>query len=352
MPVTTSPIPGRVKARSIGMRKSPPVVPPRGSRSAMRGALAADGAVKSAIPSPLRLDTGKIGLSANPAAASSTPTSLDHRGGPIGLDPVDLGDDPGDLGDPDQFEDVEVLQRLRTRPVIRGDDQQHPVDRQHAGQHVGQEPLVPRHVDKPELGAVGQRRIGKAEIDRQPASLLLRQAIGVDPGQRLHQRGLAVIDMASGREDHGLPWASAGSWPRKAASSSRQRRSRRTRPASMRPMTGTGNARSAPRQRLDGSAGPTYWRVAPGRRSAAATPVMRRCRSGCCVSTRLASAMPSSACVDSGQQALRQGPRSRRAVERAAAAPAAARPGDRDRRRGAAPLRVPRDGSCRGARRA
>ena len=37
------------------------------------------------------------------------------------------------------------------------------------GQHVGQEPLVAGHVDKAQLGAVGQGRVGKAEIDGQPA---------------------------------------------------------------------------------------------------------------------------------------------------------------------------------------
>src|SRR6516164_6838784 len=239
---------------------------------------------------------------------------LDDSRGPVALDPVDLGDDPGDLGDPDQLQDVEVLQCLRARPVIGGDDQQHPVDRQDTGQHVRQKTLMPWYVDKAELGAVGQPRIGEAAIDRQPAPLLLRQAIGVDAGQRLHQCGLAVIDMAGGRQDHGLPrppsWpfpacgggkgrgrsrlASAGSWARKAASSSRQRRSSRTRPASMRPMTGTGNARNA---RASAST------VAPdrlvGRRANAALgnsdtgnaplPIWLR------VSTRPTSAMPSSA---------------------------------------------------------
>ena len=130
------------------------------------------------------------------------PDLLDHRLGPVGRDPVDLGDDSGDLGDPDQLEDVEVLERLRARSVIRGDNQQYPVDRQHAGEHVGQKALVPRHVDKPEFGAIGQCRIGKPEIDRQPAALFLRQAVGVDPGQRADQKGLAMIDVAGRRQDH------------------------------------------------------------------------------------------------------------------------------------------------------
>ncbi len=166
-----------------------------------------------------------------------------HRDGALGLDPVDLGHHPGDLGDPDQFEDVEVLDRLRARPVIGGDHQQHAIDRQDARQHVGQKSLMAGNVDKAEFGAVGQRRIGKAEINRQPAPLLLGQAVGVDPGQRLHQRGLAVIDMAGGGEDHAAGADRSASWARKAGSSSRQRRSSTTAPASIRPMTGIGRRR-------------------------------------------------------------------------------------------------------------
>ena len=78
--------------------------------------------------------------------------------GPIALDPVDLGDDPRDLADPDQLQYIEMFQSLRARPVIGGDDQQHPVDRQHARQHIGQKALMAGNIDKAELGAIGQRR--------------------------------------------------------------------------------------------------------------------------------------------------------------------------------------------------
>ena len=50
--------------------------------------------------------------------------------------------------------------------------------------------------------AAGQCRIGKAEIDCHAAPLFFGQAIGVDPGQRPDERGLAVVDMPGGREDH------------------------------------------------------------------------------------------------------------------------------------------------------
>ena len=63
--------------------------------------------------------------------------SADDLLDPVGRGAVNLGDNAGDLGHPDQLEDVEMLDRLRTRPVIGGDDQQYAVDRQHPGQHVG-----------------------------------------------------------------------------------------------------------------------------------------------------------------------------------------------------------------------
>ena len=49
-----------------------------------------------------------------------------------------------------------------------------------------------------------RREMGEAEIDRDAARLFLRQAIGIDPSERLDQRGLAVIDVAGGREDEML----------------------------------------------------------------------------------------------------------------------------------------------------
>ncbi len=122
--------------------------------------------------------------------------------GPAALDPVDLGDDHRDLGNPDQLQYIEMFEGLRARSIIGGDDQQYPVYRQHTGQHVGQKTLMAGNIDKAELGAVGQGSIGEAQIDGQPTPLLLGQAVGIDPGQRADQRGLAMIDMTGRCQDH------------------------------------------------------------------------------------------------------------------------------------------------------
>ena len=104
--------------------------------------------------------------------------------------------------DAEQIDDRQMLDGLRHDAVVRGDDQQHEVDAGRAGQHVVDEALVPGHVDEADGHAFAGRQIGEAEIDRDAARLLLLQAVGIDAGQRPHQRGLAVIDMARGADDH------------------------------------------------------------------------------------------------------------------------------------------------------
>jgi hypothetical protein len=50
--------------------------------------------------------------------------------------------------------------------------------------------------------SVGQRRVGVTEVERDAARLFFRQAVGIDAGQRLHQRGLAVVDVTRGANNH------------------------------------------------------------------------------------------------------------------------------------------------------
>jgi hypothetical protein len=59
----------------------------------------------------------------------------------------------------------------------------------------------PGHVDQAHLQAVAERPRREAQLDGDPAPLLFGQPIGVDAGQRAHERRLAVIDMARRTED-------------------------------------------------------------------------------------------------------------------------------------------------------
>ena len=99
---------------------------------------------------------------------------------------------------------AEVLARLRHHAVVGGDDQQEHVDAGGARHHRAHEPLVPRHVDdrQPPAGRERERRV--AELDRDAARLLLRQPVGVDPGQRGDERRLAVVDVAGRAEGQRL----------------------------------------------------------------------------------------------------------------------------------------------------
>ena len=46
--------------------------------------------------------------------------------------------------------------------------------------------------------------MGKADVDGDAAALLFFQAVGVNAGQRLYQRGLAMVDVSGGADDDGL----------------------------------------------------------------------------------------------------------------------------------------------------
>ena len=103
----------------------------------------------------------------------------------------------------ERVEQREVLDRLGARPVVGGHDEHRRVDLAGADEHVADQPVVARDVDEVELGAVGERQVGVADVDRHPAPPLLGQPVGVDPGQRPEQRRLAVVDVPGGPDDDG-----------------------------------------------------------------------------------------------------------------------------------------------------
>ena len=145
-----------------------------------------------------------------------------------------------------------MLERLGARAVVGGDDQQRGIDLAGADEHVADELVVARDVDEVELGAVIEREVRVPDVDRHPASTLLGQAVGIDAGQCPEQRRLAVVDVPGRADDdgHARParaWATADP-SASSASGSTVRRSRTTRPASIRPMTAGLPCRSAARR--------------------------------------------------------------------------------------------------------
>ena len=117
---------------------------------------------------------------------------------------VDLGDDGDAARDAEQVEDREMLARLRHDAVIGRHHKDDEVDAGGAGEHGAHQLLVARHVDETERAAIGVTLVGETEIDGDAALLFLGQPIGVDSRQRFDERGLAVVDMACGGDDHGV----------------------------------------------------------------------------------------------------------------------------------------------------
>ena len=121
----------------------------------------------------------------------------------IGWDQIDPRDDDEQLRDTQRLEHGGMFQRLGLDALIGGDDQQPDVDRRNAGQQVGDVALVPWCIDHGEDVLV-VLQCGESEVHRDSASLLLGMLIGIDAGQRPHQRCLAVIDVP-GYTDYGVP---------------------------------------------------------------------------------------------------------------------------------------------------
>ena len=119
-----------------------------------------------------------------------------------GVAMIGLREDDNAPPDAKQIEDRQMLQGLRFDAVVGRDRQQSKVDPACAGQHRVHEALVAWHIDEAEDLAVGSRQIRKAEIDRDPPRLFFFQAIAIDAGQGFDQCRLAVVDMASGSDDH------------------------------------------------------------------------------------------------------------------------------------------------------
>ena len=83
-----------------------------------------------------------------------------------------------------------MLARLRHHALVGGDDEQREVDAGRAGDHRAHERLVARDVDDADRADAVERERREAELDRDAAPLLLGQPIGVDAGERAHERVL------------------------------------------------------------------------------------------------------------------------------------------------------------------
>ena len=94
-----------------------------------------------------------------------------------------------------------MLACLRHDALVGGNDQQDEVDAGGAGEHVLNEPLVPRNIDDAHSPSTREVEVGKAEVDRHAPALLFFQPIRVDPGEGFDEGALAVVDVPGGADD-------------------------------------------------------------------------------------------------------------------------------------------------------
>ena len=92
------------------------------------------------------------------------------------------------------------MARERHRPVVGRDDEQHAVDAADAGEHRAYEFLMSGNVDKSDLQVVAHQ-MREAQINRYAPLVLFVPAVAVDPGDRLDELRLAVIDVAGCTDD-------------------------------------------------------------------------------------------------------------------------------------------------------
>ena len=120
-------------------------------------------------------------------------------------DSVHLGDHGKTPANSKQAANGEMLFGLRLDAFFGGDDKQDSIDAARACEHIADKELVPWNIDE----ADAQRAIiscrcverSESQIDGDAPALLLRQAIGVNTGQRADERGFAVVDVTRSSDD-------------------------------------------------------------------------------------------------------------------------------------------------------
>src|SRR5712664_2258884 len=189
-PVTTVPAPASANTRSIGRRKNSST-----ARSGRSSANLDNASFKSSSPSPFRAETASgacqrtllcdkrsaTSVRTIPSHSASTRSRLVRTGMPRRTP---------------SSSDREMLFGLGHDSFVRGNHEEGDVDAGRTREHVLDEAFVTGDVDDAGLDAVCQRKGGESEIDRDAAPFLFFPAIGVDPGERLDERRLAVVDMS------------------------------------------------------------------------------------------------------------------------------------------------------------
>ncbi len=160
---------------------------------------------------------------------------------------VGPGDHQHSVPDTEGVDRRQMVGGLGHPALVRCHHEHHRRHGAHTGQHVRYESFVPWHVDKRELIAGRKRRPRVAQVDRHAAAALGFPAVRLHPGERAHQHRLPVVHMTGGGDDvhrysrseapSRAAAASTASATRSSSAGATVRRSSRSRPPSILPMT-------------------------------------------------------------------------------------------------------------------
>lgn len=147
---------------------------------------------------------GEYGLALQEGAFHLGSHIVLHHFNPLRVHHVCFGDDHKAVLDTQKGENAQVLHRLGHKALVGGYHQHGKVDAAGSGQHVFDEFLVAGHVYDARLGAVIKVQMGETQFNSDAPLLLLHQPVGVDAGEGFDQKGLSVVHMAGGADDHML----------------------------------------------------------------------------------------------------------------------------------------------------
>ena len=119
---------------------------------------------------------------------------------PIGGSQITLGQHHDAVPHVQHPQDVHMFAGLGLHGVVRCDDQHGQVHARGTGKHLTYEAFVTWNVDDAQA-IIPEDQLGESQLNRNAPPLLLGKPVRISSGKRLHEGGLAVVDMTSRSED-------------------------------------------------------------------------------------------------------------------------------------------------------
>src|SRR3989338_8813084 len=99
------------------------------------------------------------------------------------------------------MDDIEVLFGLGHHAVVGRYCEEDEIDAVSAGEHVADKSLMSRDIDDACLAPVWKVKVGKAQVDGDPALFFFLQSVGILYGQSFDEARFAVVDMSRSADD-------------------------------------------------------------------------------------------------------------------------------------------------------